>query len=208
MKLNRENNFFGYFLFLFRKGFTILFLLGFFTASAQIYVSEGTSFVVKEGTIISAGSKDAISKKQKVKVYVQSKESLKKISDSEQIEIVLEQKKHSINEQIAKNKTSHKKEVDKNLTREKPEKEKPKSHSVVSFPVPKSCLSNSESAFVAVVQVQHSIKKNGCGLALEQEKISIVEPSKLQQNYFFIAEISFRNNKTNSIRPPPVFVII
>lgn len=210
MKFNRKNNFLSYFLFLFRKGIILFFLLGLIAASAQIHISEGTSFVVNKGTLISTSTKDSISK-QKVKVYVKSEKTLKNISASEQFEIVLNQNQNPAlqKSKLAQNKSSQsKKEAKKENAPKDIKDEKPDFPKIASFPVPKSCLSNADGSIDAIVPVQHQSKKTSIKLVLVLEKVLIETDSKLQHNYFWIDKISNENSETHSIRPPPVFVIV
>lgn len=208
MKLNGKNNFCSYFLFLYRRGFTFLFLLGFFTASAQIHVSEGTSFVVKQGTSISVASQsedNSIQKNNKVKIYVKSEKSVKGIADAENYEIIYPRNSES---KIAKKSQKKEKTKQEHLTKNQPKEKIPETHRFASFPVPKSCLSNAEGSVDAIVPGAQFVKKTTVHLTVVFKAGLAEITSKLKQNYFWIGDISFRNSNVHSIRPPPVFVII
>lgn len=185
-----------------------LFILGFFTASAQIHVSEGTSFVVKDGTSISVSSKigsDSIQKSKKLKIYVKSENSVKGIADSEKYEIIYAKKTDSKIVKKVKNKSETKKEK---TLKNYPKEEIPESQKVASFPVSKSCLSIAEGSVDAIVPGTQLVKKTGIKLIVISAKFLTEDNFKLKQNYFWIDKISYKNKETYSIRPPPVFSII
>lgn len=172
-------------------------------------MSEGTSFIVTEGTTISASPKDSIQKKQKVKVYVKSEKTLQNISKSDQFDIVLNEIHDLDKSRLAKNKSAKtKKEVKKEKVQKDIQEELSDFPKIASFPVPRSCLSNSEGSVHAIVPASHQFKKTSTKIALVLEKVSIETDSKLNQNYFWIDKVSIENSEVYSIRPPPVFVII
>lgn len=206
--LNGKNNFCSYFLFLYRRGFTFLFLLGFLAASAQIYVSEGTSFVINQGTTISVASKtedNSIQNNKKVKIYVKSEKSVKGISDAESYEIIYPNNSES---KIAKKPQKKKQKKQENLTKNKPKEKTPEKHRFATFPVPKSCLSSADGSVEAIFPGSQIVKKTFINIAFVLDVVLDEIHSKLQQNYFWIGDVAYRNANVHSIRPPPVFAII